>query len=192
MELLTKQYSWQSDDAAEIHFSRQTQPFQSDDQLLTEPPEHITAVQNQCSLLKPPTVKIPLDDLEFLVACECHARGGNIKWNSNTKCAAYQWCQRHGGKPKLVIFKVDGLGNHWMLMDQLEILTSFQAIVENVEPIVVWDLITSWFSTYSRGHNHGTIKATEEHRTAFVEGRLKKRKHRGRDDYRVWITQRAA
>ena len=191
MELLTKQYSWQSDDPAEIHFSRQTQPFQSDDQLLTDPPERITAVQNQCSLFKPPTVKIPLDELEFLVACECHARGGNIKWNSNTKCAAYQWNRPHG-KPKLVIFQVNGIGNHWILMDQLEILTSFQAIVKNVEPIVVWDLISSWFSTYSRGRDHGITKAAEEHRTAFVEGRLKKRKNRDRDSYKVWIERQAS
>jgi len=186
MDLITKDHSWLTDDDAGIHFSRQQRPFSLD--VKTVPPATITAVRNQSCLIKPPTVEIPLSELELLIATKCEPRGGNTKWNSNTTCGAYHW--KKMGKPGLVIYQVNGTGNHFMFMDQLELFDSFTEISKVASPIVIWDLIQSWFNAYERGSTHSHNATKTEYTQAFVDGRLKKRKHRGRQTYKVWIEDR--
>lgn len=189
MELETLDYAWRTKDDAQIHFSRYT------DLMLREigddPPTTLTAVRNNSCLVEPPTIEIPLFELELITATKCEARPAGFEttktqWNSNATCGAYQWGQKHS-KPGLVIYQVNGTGNHFMFMRQLELLHSFRVIVGDAPPIVLWDLIQSWFSTYGRGKGHATDAVTTKYKQAFVDGRLKKRKNRGEETFKVWI-----
>jgi len=185
MQLETLDYSWRSKDAAEIHFTRYLNGGLSE--IGDEPPTELTAVMSNCSLCKPPTVQVPLDELELLIATHCEPRGGtHTKWNSNSKCNAYQWNQKFS-KPVLLIHEWNGTGNHFMVMDQLELLDAMKAMIAAVPQVMIWDLIHSWFKAYDRGAEHAHSRLTTKLTTAFVNGTLKKRKNRGRDDFRVWI-----
>ena len=185
MQLETLTYSWRTLDPAQIHFSRYVNGPHTE--ILDNPPTTLEAVRCNGTLVKSPRVLIPLDELEFMVHCVCVPRGPEHRqWNSNTTCGAYQWDQSHG-KPGLVLYKVDGCGNHFLYMEMLEIFDSFQAIQRSVESIVLWDLICSWFKCYTKGKERGTEDTEKKYRQAFVDGRLKKRKRRGTAEYKVWI-----
>ena len=189
MELETLDYAWRTKDDAQICFSRYTNLMLreiGDDQ-----PTTLTAVRNNSNLVEPPTIEIPLSELKLIVSTKCEPRGGTTKWDSNTTCGAYQWDRPHG-KPGLVIYQVNGTGNHFMFMHQLELLHSFRVIVGDAPPIVLWDLIQSWFSTYGRGKEHATEAVTTKYKQAFVDGRLKKRKKRNEETFKVWIEPAAA
>ena len=189
MELETLDYAWRTKDDAKICFSRYTNLMLRE--IGDDPPTILTAVRNNSCLVEPPTIEIPLSELKLIASTKCEVRNG---WNSNTSCGAYQWDQPHR-KPGLVIYQVNGTGNHFMFMHQLELLPSFREICKSGQmrkhPIVVWDLIQSWFSTYGRGKVHATDAVTIKYEQAFVDGRLKKRKNRGAEAFKVWIEEPA-
>lgn len=81
-------------------------------------------------------------------------------------------------------------GNRWAYIDCLEYDNSLRYAVEHLPNDVVWDLLHMIFDAYHHGLQNGGIEASREYRDAFVEGRLKKRKQRGRDSYKVEIETR--
>jgi hypothetical protein len=186
MELETLDYAWRTKDDAQIHFSRKDTPW---GEVKDDPPTTLTAAHVGSCCVHPPTREIPLEELELIVATHCEARGGSTKWNSNTIAGAYRWNRPHT-RPGLVLYEVNGTGNHFIFLDQLEMFTSFMRIVESgVHQIVLWDLICSWFRVYGDASRDAAGATEDRYRQAFVDGRLKKRKNRGQATYKVWIEE---
>lgn len=190
MELETLDYCWRTLDDAQICFSRTNGLIQREPS--NDPPTSITAYHVGSCCVHPPTKDIPLDQLELIVATNCEARGGSTKWNSNTRAGVYRW-NRSPTRPGLVLWQVNGTGNHFIFLDQLEMFTSFMRIVDSgVHQIVLWDLICSWFKMYQDASRDASGATEDRYRQAFVDGRLKKRKNRGQATYKVWIEDKAA
>jgi len=184
MELIELEYCWQSDDDAKVCFSKRT----AHDVAIPKP-THIAAVHECGYSHSKGNEEIPIEELEYLCSVQCEPRGESIQWNSNTTLGAYTWHRLHQRtRPGLVLWSHSGLGYQWMWMDQTALHHSFTAIIgSGVPSIAIWDLLNSWFRTYACAERKGTYDTTQKYTKAFTSGRLKKRKIRGRNEYRVKI-----
>jgi hypothetical protein len=89
----------------------------------------------------------------------------------------------------LVVVSVNGSGNKWITLDYCDKGNSVLYAVQSLPNCVAHDVLNTIFDAYSHGHAHGSRTTARKYKTAFVEGRLKKRKVRGQDAYNVEIEE---
>lgn len=89
----------------------------------------------------------------------------------------------------LVVVSVNGGGNRWVSIQFGDEGNSLLYAVEYLPNCVAHDLLTGLFNGYMTGHQRGVRETAKKYKTAFVEGRLKKRKVRGQEAYNVEIEE---
>lgn len=173
-----------------------------------KPPETIEAfLAGHVCLVKPQTETIKLDSLEFVRTVEFgEARpsggGSSSKWTGDNYKFYVFICHNEFKSDSLVLMQSSGGGYRWYVFESRDfrdmilrfcghgppsggVLAGFLN-GELPEPRL-WDLLYQLLGTYQEAAKQGYLKAQQEIYAAFVEGRLKKKKQRGQNAFKVSI-----
>lgn len=182
---------WVSEDPAEIKFGQQESICLPP---MLEPPIEITA--ESLMAYHPNThsgdgrQKLAIEKLCYLLSINGGTRDMGDNRPYTTRHQSYHLYQ-HGPDNRygleLVICSVNGCGNHWFFVRNLCVDGSILSAVKAASEQVAWDLLYAITGSYEHGLTNGTVRTSREYASAFVNGKLKKRKKRGDDKYTVEI-----
>lgn len=163
---------WKTDDAAGLSFNE----VDHDE----GPPTHVTCLTMGGSLHRPGSVSVPLDSMVFLAAGLFGAGrpcgfDSQTKWSGNShKYAVYEVHRGVGGKA-IVVLVAHGGGMRGYHFDQTWSLDMWRGFCK-LKTESLWDVCHAFTDAYEAGRDATKVKLL----TAFLEGRLKKRKKGGR------------
>lgn len=111
---------------------------------------------------------------------------GNAKWTGDS----YRYDIFRKGH-QLALRWCNGSGEGWILCDPVErrdVANLLEVIINEPDESRRWDFCHFLYETVSRTASAANVDTAEKYSNAFVQGRLKKRKIRGKDAYNVEIT----
>ena len=88
---------------------------------------------------------------------------------------------------KIVICLINGSGNQWIKLGACDTGNDVFYAVNHLPNEIAWGVLSAIFKSYSNGHLNGTRQSSDNYNRAFVDGRLKKKKIRGQEAYKVEI-----
>lgn len=134
-------------------------------------------------------------DMEIVPAawqhvCSCRFGEGRLcSWSSTTKwtgdCYRYDIFRRgHERQDKQIALRwSNGSGDGWLVCEEKDVQDQ-QSLLAVIAEITVeerrWDACHFIYNTYRQSWEQSAKRKTQELHTAFVQGRLKKRKREGR------------
>lgn len=184
MKLKLNQFdNWISTDPAEINFGAMKY---FDQVIMPEPPEDVKVVRILDS--GTPNRTIPLECLNYIKTIKGSIREETSRYTTeHQQFHLYENTMFRRKARKVVICSVNGSGNHWFSIDSLDKDNSLLLTSDTMSENVMWDLLDTMTRAYLVGKSHGINEQDRYLKEAFVDGRLKKRKNRGQNTYKITV-----
>jgi hypothetical protein len=163
----SKGWNWKMDDAAGLYISGTGSLTEALPQLLARRISHSGIVESE-------VVSVQVADMNFMAAgLFGPGRGtGNIKWTGD----AYKFAVYQCGRRAIVIMRTDGSGTRFYYLDDLISREIWEYFTSTLTTEMLWNVCRQIIFAYEEGRDHAKKEAYD----LFVEGRLKKRKRKGR------------
>jgi hypothetical protein len=180
MELVNKHSDvWEAIDGSGLIFS------------CTQRPEQVQVLTLEtCNEVDPGVHVIPLAALKHVRSVGCHGRDrdryGGIGWGSSIRYALYLNESRIG-MLDVVVSQMGGCGPRFFGAVGGEMPETFLALCGILSEHQLWDVLNLLVRTYDFAWRRAGAAEFKRVAQAFVDGRLRKRKQRGTEQYRVDI-----
>ena len=169
-----------SNDEAKIDFG----------QAIIEIPTHISVFLPSYNVGGSVTSEIPINELQYQTSIKGGLRNEG-EWDAYTTAHQNFHIYRYGNpinrKHQVVVCRTNGLGNTWFWFHRLTVATSILTASKVLLNDMMWDMLDLITAAFDTGMEHGKQITAIRYKQLFVDGRLKKLKIRGTDQYNVEI-----